>query len=388
VIGRLRAQGATRVQALLSWASIWLIVALFSACWIVTANRATHGDERWGHALWLNLGSYAIWALLTIPLVRLSRRVAWRPSGRWYFIGYRALLATGFAVLHSAIFVLLLTAGRSLSTFFQAYGVAFSHTLRFNFHFELLTALLILFASESLGWYRRYRQQSLRTARLVEQLAKTRFEAARLQLHPHFVFNALNSVAEMLYVDAAEAERLVLRLSSLLRTMLERSPDQLVPLRVELDFVRRYLEIEHVRFGDRLNWTVDATSDALEAEVPAMLLQPLIDNAIVHGIARLDRGGELRLLAEVVAGRLHLVLTNDTTQRVSEHSGEPSTHGLAATRAKLDHFFGAGHANLRNELLANRTRFRVSLSLPLGAATEPLMDKAEDRPLEVVWTRN
>jgi len=384
VTPNLRDHPLSPIPGVLRWGVIWLAVALYSASWIVTANGGARGAERWDRALWLNLGSYAIWGLLAIPLVRLSRR--WPRRRGWPGVAAKLLLAAGFAVAHAAVFVLVLSVRFPLRPVLDGYGVALSHTLRFNFHFDLLTGLLVLFADESLGWYRRYRLESVRTARLAGQVARLRLDAARLQLPPHFVFNALNSVAELLFIDAAEAERLVLRLASLMRTMLETAPDQLVRLREELDVVRRYLEIERVRLGERLTWVIEASPAAEEVQVPSMLFQPLVDRAIVHGILEIARPGEIRLTADLIADRLHLVLTADAPreQPVAE---APDREPLAATRRRLDFFFG-GAAWLRSELTPSGDRSRVVLSLPLAAAEEPLVRQPMEAVPEVVWSRS
>ncbi len=385
---RIRERLVSGAPKLAKWGVIWLVVAVFSASWIVTANRATRGAEHWSRALGLNFGSYAIWAALAMPLVRLSRLVPWGRRRRWTHLGVKVLLAVLFSVLHSAIFVFLLTTQVHSHSLLDAYGRALTHTLRFNFHFDLLTALLVMFADESLGWYRRFRRESLHNARLVEQLAKLRLETLRLQLQPHFLFNALSSITEMLYLDPDEAERLVLRLSSLLRTLLETTPDQLIPLRDELDFVRRYLEIEQVRWGDRLRWRIDVEPDALTAEVPCLVLQPLLDNAIVHGIGRLEKGGELVVEATVGGESLSLRIENDTAAHVTGMSVEPSTAGLQATRRRLDHFYGRNPVSLLAGPADVPNRFRVALTLPLRVPTEFVLDEAADLATEIVWTRS
>jgi two-component sensor histidine kinase len=195
---------------------------------------------------------------------------------------------------------------------------------------------------------RRYRLRDThaaqREAELETQLVQAQLDALRAQLHPHFLFNALNSVAMLVRANArADAVRVLGALGELLRHVLYGPGAHEVPLRDELAFVERYLAIERVRFGDRLQVAIDVEPAALDAAVPNLLLQPLVENAIKHGVARRSDGGRVSLTARVDAGVLRIAVC-DEGAAVAPGWRAPDGRGvgLANTRARLDRLYGRG----------------------------------------------
>jgi two-component system LytT family sensor kinase len=198
------------------------------------------------------------------------------------------------------------------------------------------------------------RERSLRAEALAHQ---ARLEALRFQLNPHFLFNTLNAISTLVVEQrTSEAGRMIARLSDFLRLTLERPDADEVPLDDEIEHVRRYLEIEQVRFGDRLAVEIDVAADSRAARVPALVLQPLVENAIRHAISMREDGGRVRIEARRVTTsegvRLHLSVTDDgpgvavgalTGARVAENAHPPHGNGgigLANTRERLRHHFG------------------------------------------------
>jgi two-component sensor histidine kinase len=181
-----------------------------------------------------------------------------------------------------------------------------------------LGILLDLFAygaiiglAHSVHFYRRYREREHRALSLESTLAKARLKALQTQLQPHFLFNSLNAIVTLVRRDPRLAETTLMSLSDLLRLTLSQSDKQEVTLREELQFVQHYAEIQQTRFGDRLHFEQDIEPASLDCLVPTLLLQPLVENAIRHGIEPSDDAGLVRLTARYEAGRLLLTVEDD-----------------------------------------------------------------------------
>ncbi len=165
-----------------------------------------------------------------------------------------------------------------------------------------------------------------------------------MQLHPHFLFNTLHAIWTLMHKDVETADRMLARLSDLLRITLENSGMQEVPLKQELAFLEPYLEIEQTRFGDRLSVQLDVEPDTLDALVPNLLLQPLVENAIRHGIAPRAAGGRIRISAKRENAKLRVqVRDNGAGIPESEREVLKEGVGLTNTRARLQQLYGAGH---------------------------------------------
>jgi two-component system, LytTR family, sensor kinase len=192
---------------------------------------------------------------------------------------------------------------------------------------------------------RRARERERVEERLRSELAESQLQALRARLDPHFLFNALNTVSALIHPQPDRAERVVVRLSELLRRALESGSEQEVPLREELDFVRSYLEIEQARFEDRLRvrWAVD--DDVLDALVPPLLLQPLVENAVRHGLAPRASPGYVEISARRQGGRLLLSVRDDGIGVVDRgRTGRAGGgFGLTSTRERLAALYGADH---------------------------------------------
>jgi len=176
---------------------------------------------------------------------------------------------------------------------------------------DLLAYAAIIGLMHSVHFYRRFRERERRALVLESNLANARLGALRAQLHPHFLFNSLNAIAALLRRDPRLAESTLMTLSDLLRLALSQSERQEGPLREELNFVSRYLEIQQTRFGDKLRIENDIAPATLDCLVPTLLLQPLVENAIRHGIEPAENGGLLRISARQQNGNLILNVEDD-----------------------------------------------------------------------------
>ena len=346
------------------------IVGLFfatQAYW----NPAVRGLITWRKALAINL-VYYWWAGAAVPLVvALARRFRF-DTGRVR----RALLVhvAASAVVTAAIIV-------ATETVLTLAGVRGYHSLasvipmsfQANFHSLLPTYWVILAGFYALDYYGKYRDRELRASQLEARLAEARLQALRMQLQPHFLFNTLNSISSLMYSDVEAADSMMSRLADFLRLTLESDGRAEVPLHRELEFVRRYLEIERIRFEERLRVRIDVAEGTLDVLVPSLLLQPLVENAVRHGIDRLPRGGEIAVAAAGIdgeAGRLlRLVVTNEGPAESGAEGSQRLRVGLANSRERLQQLYGAA-ALLRLEPRAGGGA-TVTLELPWRTADAP-----------------
>jgi hypothetical protein len=208
--------------------------------------------------------------------------------------------------------------------------------------------LAIVSAAHAFYFYRRYQERERRNLSLEASLAKARLEALTAQLQPHFLFNSLNAIAELIHVNPDAADDMLAALSDLLRLTLETSAEQELPLRRELEFAERYLAIERVRFGKRLRTSIDASREVQDALVPTFLLQPLIENAIRHGLEPKQLEGVLTVGAKRVGGNLQLQV-KDNGVGLRKHASLRKGIGLANVRARLQALYnGAARLDLRD----------------------------------------
>jgi two-component system, LytTR family, sensor kinase len=204
-------------------------------------------------------------------------------------------------------------------------------------------------------YYERVRDREVRASQLEGQLARTQLEMLKLQLQPHFLFNTLNAISALMHQNVYSAQDMLSRLSDLLRVSLDNVAVQEVPLKSEIEFVRNYLHIEQVRFQDRLTVTMDIDPETLDTMVPNMLLQPLVENSIRHGIARSSGPGTIRIESKHVVGAIRITIQDNgpglpSVLKNGNGNGNGNGHGrtkgglgLANTRARLQQLYGDAH---------------------------------------------
>lgn len=232
--------------------------------------------------------------------------------------------------------------------------------------FQLITALLaygtVIGVTLALQAARRERERERREAQLAITAREAELLAIKSQLQPHFLFNSLNSVVALIDTDAPRAREMVIRLSELLQAALRRMELDDVPLEREMELVRAYLEVEKIRFSSRLGFRIDVTPDAAAIGVPPLILQPLVENAVKHGISPHAEGGDVRVAARLDGGRLHV--------EVSDSGGAAETaagagRGLDLTRRRLEGTYGNDY---KLDFHRRDGRFIVALDLPLAYA--------------------
>ena len=290
----------------------------------------------------LALTEYVLWAVVTPFVFALARR--W-PVDREIGTG-RVLRHLGIAaVVAAGIDLVRFVAVRPFVASDIAARPPFASTpgealLRLQFLDELVIYLAVLAGGFARDFFLRYREREAAAARLEAQLAEARLSALRMQLNPHFLFNTLNAVSALVERDPAGVRRMVARLSSLLRYVLEEGSAPEVPLRDELAFLRSYLAIQEIRFSGRLQVSEACRGDVLDALVPNLILQPLVENAVKHGLgAREDGVGHIEIGAERVGHQLVLTVRDDGPGAHPEDIRDGV--GLSNTRARLEALYGS-----------------------------------------------
>jgi two-component system LytT family sensor kinase len=317
----------------------WSVVAALLATRQALASAGKPGAIAWLPAFTVLVTRTCVWAALTPPTFSLSRRFPLRSGTRIRSLAVHLLAGAVMATAYSAVDELILSKLPWVAQ--QATRVAGAR--------PILTYWLVVASWHALDSYGRNRDRALRAAELEveaaqlrESLARAQLDTLRAQLNPHFLFNTLNTISVLMSEDVAAANRMLLRLGELLRAVLATSGQQVVELRRELDFVRGYLEIEQARFQDRLIVHIHADSEALNAPVPFMLLQPLVENAVRHGIAPRVEAGMVEIRAERRGRLLRLQIRDDGPGRSA--APQPGTGtGLANTRARLDQLYGSSY---------------------------------------------
>ena len=200
----------------------------------------------------------------------------------------------------------------------------------------------ILLASYAFDYYHRYQEGHLRTSKLETELAQSQLAALKMQLHPHFLFNTLHSISALMREDVEAADQMIARLGEFLRMTLRNSGEQETTLEQELNFLECYLEIERLRFQDRLTTRIEAEPDTMDARVPNLFLQPIVENAIRHGVARQMNEGVVAISARRDNGRLR-VEVRDNGPGLTAENGVADGVGLANTRSRLRQLYGDDH---------------------------------------------
>jgi hypothetical protein len=203
------------------------------------------------------------------------------------------------------------------------------------------TFVPIILVAHAISYYRKFQDRELRAIQLEGQLAKAHLHSLKSQLQPHFLFNTMHSISALMLTDVQAADRMITQLADLLRMNLEFAGTQITTLSRELEFVNCYLEIERIRFEERLTVVLDIAPETLDAQVPLLLLQPVVDNAVKHGISRMTSGGEVNIAAHRENGDLRLEIRDNGPGFSAVSNDHGCGVGLKVTRQRLETLYGA-----------------------------------------------
>jgi two-component system, LytTR family, sensor kinase len=322
-------------------ASIWFGFGLIGATQTVFVMRAEGMHHAWVRLFVTGVLSFLPWALATEMVMRLGRRfppVKLKSVVTWA-VHLSACVVVG---LLAAAWITWLDAVLNPFALSSPAG-PFVHQWLDHFYNGVISSLVlygaILAVSYVLDSRSRLAYQQTETARLNEQLSKAQLDALRRQIEPHFLFNTLNAISGLVRERRNDAAvSMIAGLSDFLRRLLEDSPRQQVPLGEEVEFAQKYLDIQKVRFVERLQFSVEVPGELLLAQVPTLILQLMVENAIKHGIAKRAQGGLIRIAASRSDDRLRVSVYNDGPAVKWEKIG--SGIGISNMRTRLQGLYG------------------------------------------------
>ena len=370
----------TALRPLVVWASsfgIWIFIAFASGFSMYEFDRSLGRPMALRDELILPLINDFSFALLT-PLIFLNglRFPIWENKwGRWLlvFIGGAFVFVAAHVALRGSLYPVwdprirgYAYALRDPYTHaFAIQWILFKRLFFYNVVDDIVSIYLpVLLIGHVVAFWQRLRERELRTSQLETELANARLQALKGQLQPHFLFNTLHSISSLMLTDAGKADRMMTRLSDLLRMSLNDGGMQITTVKNEIEFVAAYLEIEKMRFEDRLKVVFDVSPDTLEAQIPHLLLQPLVENGLRHGISRTAGGGEIQIRIKTEERYLN-VRVMDNGAGPAKEQGEQSGGGvgLQATRGRLKSLYG--DEQTVETFIPRGGGFEVHIRLPL-----------------------
>ena len=319
-----------------------------------------------GHYVPLLLGYHVLvwegWLLPTMAILALAKRWPVVPP-RWMSVLMHLLLFLVIAVLHNIWWMFLLIVLKPYDRMnAEVAELRLGQLLWSRLPMEWTIYLVVLGAAIAVDYYERYRERSIQAAKLETSLSEARLHALELQIQPHFLFNTMNAISSLVRNRRNdEAVTMLAGLSELLRYTLDHAGHHRVPLEKELAVLRRYLEIQHMRFPDRMSFSIDVSDDAARAAVPALLLQPLAENAVRHGIDASASAGVVNVRAFRSGARLQVEIFNSGRLAEAARTGI----GLKNTRERLQHLYGDAAAF---DLANTKDGVLASLSIPWSEA--------------------
>lgn len=334
---------------------VWTLLGVSFALSTYLGARQDSVQISWNRILSGYLADFYLWGMLSPLIFFLTRRFELRKH-----FPRNLLIHVGTSIVLSA---LVLSAASPLVWYLGYVNLTRNPTLlilwrnnafsAYYFHQGLTIYWTTLVVAHALYYYRGLRETEAQKERLTAQLAQAQLQALRMQIHPHFLFNTLNSISALLHKDIETADRMIARLGDFLRLTLKRSDAQLVDFEQELEFLKCYLDIELIRFQDRLTVEMDVEPDALTAMVPNLILQPIVENAVRHGVAKKTTPGRISIRAHRRGDRL-IMQVEDNGPGLNGNSNGTGI-GLSNTRARLEQFYG------------NDFNFEITNSIQRGA---------------------
>ena len=337
---------------------VWTVLALLFAGQIYANSALSGRPQTWNQALVAAFADWYVFALLAPPVAWLGRqvRLEWPLRTRHVLIHVAACgsFVLAYLLLRTTVGLWQARLGGQRALFFELFEIAAVKTVPQS----LLVYWAVVAVQHVVAFQARAHERERRAAELEQRLTAARLQALQMQLNPHFLFNTLNAISSLMHQDVDAADRMLVRLSELLRRALDTRDRQEVPLGEELAFLRRYLEIEQTRFGSRLTVEQKIDESLLDVLVPNLVLQPLVENAIKHGISHCLEGGLIRLEARAGINDVILTLTNTYDPDAPKRTG--SSLGHENIRRRLETLYEGG---ARLSTSATETTYRAEIRL-------------------------
>lgn len=349
----------------------WTLVGLVFAA-VSYGVALSQNDPRFGiaAALKLNLVLFYLWGVFSPFIFRLSRRfrVEFRPL-TVRNLAIHVVAIDVFAAVHEGLLLTILWSISSRARAEGPLGTYYARHFGYGFYIDLIIASLIVLGAHALLYYDDFRASQLEQSSLKTQLAQAQLRALKMQVHPHFLFNTLHSISSLVLEDPPKANSMIARLGDFLRLTLDNSDQQLVTLKEETEFLRCYLDIEQVRFGDRLRVTFEMEPVTLSAQVPHLILQPIVENAIQHAVAPRTAQSQIQIKANQRNGLLRIEITDNGPGIAQSELTMDRGLGLKNVRARLNQIYGQ---NFRLELTNNLGGgLIVGMEIPFQTGTAP-----------------
>lgn len=338
-------------RTLLTWVLIfcgWTILALlFSGPSFIQAVRTSQIRAGW-FVLGTELTYSYIWLILTPFAIWCGRKFRIEGRERLRNLTLHLLASALLLLVHSALYLVIsIPLGGPYSEIVPV-SARYFYIVLDSAPVNVVFYWVIIIVHHAVDYYRKYQERELRASQLEAQLARSELQVLKMQLHPHFFFNTLNTISALIHESPDEADEMITQLGDLLRITLETAKVQEVPLTQELEFLKHYVAIEQMRFQDRLKVTIAVEPSTLDAMVPNLILQPLVENSIRHGIAQRPEAQSIEVKAWHENGLLRLQVSDDgpgLSYKLPRKEGV----GLGNTRARIDSLYGKQHRlTLRN----------------------------------------
>lgn len=344
-------------EAIALTVSLWLFVLLLFLPIII----AKYEGESWSSVA-LDCSTIPVSILLAMPMFAIFRNtVHWELRYRVVAMVATVILIAAVNTAYDIVFQTIVSS--QFERIFETLGTDFSRAYPSLLNYILVFGVNMALFQVSFA-RRAALKQELKLSQALAKAQEAQLAALRYQLNPHFLFNSLNSISALIVTKRnGEAELMTDKLSSFLRSSLNAEPGELIPLDEELSLTEEYLDIESVRFGDRLDVHVDCSPAACEALIPGFLVQPLVENAIKHGVARTNAQTRIAITSEVTDGRLLIRVANDVTDDAAMPAVPSGGVGLANVRQRLDAVYGRAAT-----LTAGREDGRYVATIALPAA--------------------
>ncbi len=316
----------------------WVLLGLFMATQDILRTTLPLTTRFVGQLLLLNLAQNLFWGLLSLITLRIVRRYPLQvhaPLKHWWAHLAAGVVITTVGLVGIAAMAFLLDPPKwPLLRAFQQFVVSY-------FSFEYLVSYWgVVGIHEGLQILKSTRERELRVSLLEAKVAQAQLRALQMQLNPHFLFNTLNAVSVLMHTDPATADRMLVKLSQLLRLSLEQSREEETSLGRELAFLEGYLEVERMRLGDRLRVVFEVPGSLLVAQVPTFVLQPLLENAIQHGICERSQGGTIHIRARQEGGMLTMEVQDDGQRPGAGQALRPGIPAPRDPRSRLELAYG------------------------------------------------
>ncbi|HZP64609.1 MAG TPA: histidine kinase [Terriglobales bacterium] len=371
-----------------NWLRVWVALLVLWVTFMVLGTWFNHQalmarghPISWAQAIRMNVVAYGIWAFLLTPLVVLCCAKIPLARRAWVGLGSAHLLAITAAVSIDVCTKTLLAG--------WAFPGAQSHPFLSQFHkyffaeaeADIQIYLLIAVIGYVVAYYSALRGQERHAAELETTLVRTKLQVLKTQLQPHFLFNTLHSVAALVRTDPRAAEKMICSLGDLLRLTLGAEDTPKVPLKRELEFLRMYLDIQKVRFQDRLVADTRIEDDVLGCMVPYLLLQPLVENAIKHGVARIRGRRTIEICIRRNSDQLSMTVVNDSSSASLVPEEDRLGIGLENIRSRLHMLYGSRGSLAAQEV--SNGRFKVEVRIPFE--TERVSEEEDVPVAPVLW---